>query len=545
MTFIQAAPELRNQYDDDPALRGTLARLLPDALARSIAPDLTELGEHAAKAWHGARQCTPRVPQLNQWSTWGERVDNVELTPAWEQGPHMTTRYGLLAHGHDPALGRHARTVQFAHVYLYHVASEFFTCPLAMSDGAISVLQASADAALREDCLARLLSRDVAQLWIAGQWMTETIGGSDVARSQTRAHQDAHGQWRLRGRKWFTSAVTGDMALALARVGDDGPLALFHVPTRNADGSWNGIRIDRLKDKLGTRELPTAEIHLLDSRATMLGEPGEGVRRIVPMLNITRTWNAVCAVATMRRCLALATDYARRRQAFGRRLIDLPAHARTLAMMHARFEAAFHLTFLVSTLLGRAQQDGSRQDAALLRLLTPLAKLWTGKLAVAIASECCEALGGTGYIENSGMPLLLRDAQVYPIWEGTTDVLSLELLRALSTHGLGPLAELVDDLLPQLPEAATVRATLDEARVWLDRHGADEARLQAGARGLAITLAQCAAAAALAEHAGWARQHQGDPRPAIALRLFCAQGLDALSNPLPDDFQALLDQRTQ
>lgn len=543
MTFVQAAPELGNQYSDDHVLRGALARLLPSGLASSIASDLTELGEHAAQAWQSARQSSARTPQLTQWSTWGARIDRVELTPAWQQGPHMTARYGLLAHGHDAALGRHARTVQFAHVYLYHVASEFFTCPLAMSDGAVSVLQASADGALREHCLTRLLSRDPAQLWIAGQWMTETIGGSDVSRSQTLAHQDAQGQWRLRGRKWFTSAVSGDMALALARVGEDGPLALFHVPTRKADGSWNGIQIDRLKNKLGTRELPTAEIHLHDSRATMLGAPGEGVRRIVPMLNITRTWNAVCALATMRRCLALATDHARRREAFGRALIDLPAHTHTLAMMQARFEAAFHLTFLVSTVLGRMQAEDSREDTALLRLLTPLAKLWTGKLAVAIASECCEALGGTGYIENSGMPLLLRDAQVYPIWEGTTDVLSLEVLRALSRHGLAPLTGLVDGLLPQLPEAAVVRATLDSASAWLDRHGADEEHLQAGARGLAVTLAQCVAAAALAEHVGWARQHQNDPRPGIALRLFCAQGLDALSAAQPADLQSLLDPR--
>src|SRR5690606_25715669 len=232
----------------------------------------------------------------------------------------------------------------------------------------------------------------------------------------------------------------GEMALTLARpegsaAGADA-LALFMVETRDADRRWNGIRIDRLKDKLGTRELPTAEIHLDGTRAQPVGELAHGVRQIAPMLNVTRTWNAVCALATMQRCLALARDHAARRSAFGRPLGRLPLHVGTLASMQAEFEAAFQLVFFVAELLGRVEHGSDDADTALLRVLTPLAKLWTGKLAMSIASEACEAFGGSGYIEDTGMPLLLRDAQVYPIWEGTTNVLALDTLRALRGNGI-------------------------------------------------------------------------------------------------------------
>src|SRR5690606_38776876 len=196
---------------------------------------------------------------------------------------------------------------------------------------------ASGNAALCGRVLPRLLSRDAGQLWISGQWMTETAGGSDVSDTATIARRGADGRWRLHGRKWFTSAVVGEMALTLARpegapAGADA-LALFLVETRDARGLWNGIRIDRLKEKLGTRELPTAEIHLDGALAEPVGALANGVRQIAPVLNVTRTWNAVCALATMRRCLALAFDYANKRRAFGRRLLEQPLHRATLASM--------------------------------------------------------------------------------------------------------------------------------------------------------------------------------------------------------------------
>ncbi|WP_266160905.1 acyl-CoA dehydrogenase family protein, partial [Dyella silvatica] len=292
------------------------------------------------------------------------------------------------------------------------------------------------------------LSRDAATFWLSGQWMTETPGGSDVGRTETVARQDSDGQWRLYGRKWFSSAVIGEAALALARpegaAGGTAALALFFVETMHGERRKPELQIDRLKDKLGTHELPTAEIHLNGLPAWPLGELAHGVRQVAPMLNITRSWNAICAIASMARAISLARDYATRRQAFGRPLAEQPLHAQTLADMQAEFEGAFALSFEVTQLLGRVEQGlPAPHEAALLRLLTPLAKLWTGKLAIKLCSEALECFGGAGYIEDTGLPQLLRDAQVYAIWEGTTNVLSLDSLRALNGDGPDALRQAV------------------------------------------------------------------------------------------------------
>ncbi len=531
MDFVQAAPILRNQYRDDDLLQDYLARVLPRDIHAAVETDFDELGEHAARAWAEARARSSQMPALTQWDAWGARIDRIETTTAWQRGAGLCTHYGLVAAGHDEAHGAFARTDQFTRVYLHHVASEFYTCPMAMSDGAAAALKVAANPALLDRALPHLLSRDPSTLWLSGQWMTETAGGSDVGDTATLSRRDAGGRWRLHGRKWFTSAVVGEMALTLARPEDAGDgaaaLALFYVETRDAEGRWNGIRIDRLKDKLGTRELPTAEIHLDGTLAEPVGDLAHGVRSIAPMLNVTRTWNAVCALATMRRCLALAFDYARVRRAFGRTLIEQPLHRATLSALQAQFAAAFHLVFFVTELLGRVETGGATaSQSALLRVLTPLAKLWTGKLAVAIASECCEALGGAGYIENTGMPLLLRDSQVFAIWEGTTNVLSLDVLRVLSAQGIDGFIAEADALLAEAGgDRHGVHSALAAAREWLAAHAADRDRLEAGARGLALTLARCFAAALLARHAAWSARERHDATAGGSLATFVAQGL--------------------
>jgi len=544
MDFLQTAPQLVHPYRNDRTLLALLDRVLPTERRAALDTDLDALGDYARFAWERARRSTPRTPQLTRWDAWGGRADRIELTEAWREGAELTTRHAILAAGHEPHV--HARLEQFVRVYLYHLASEFYTCPLAMTDGAIAALKASGNQALIDRALPHFLSRDPASFWLSGQWMTETAGGSDVGRTGTVARQDEDGQWRLYGRKWFSSAVVGEVALALARPEDavegTAALALFYVETMEGAARKPGLVIDRLKDKLGTRELPTAEIHLDGLRAWPLGELAHGVRQVAPMLNVTRTWNAVCAVASMARALALACDYAARREAFGRPLVEQPLHAQTLADMRAEFEGAFALAFEVVQLLGRVEQgQAAPHDAALLRLLTPLAKLWTGKLAVALCSEALECFGGAGYIEDTGLPQLLRDAQVYAIWEGTTNVLALDSLRALG-EGIEALGTAIGGWVDgsHEPEAvAPIQATFDAAVRQVQALGAQRTELEASARGLAITLARCAAAALLARHSTFARE-RGDMRPGAALRRFVAHGLDRCITPDTADTQLLL-----
>ncbi|HWU75457.1 MAG TPA: acyl-CoA dehydrogenase family protein [Rhodanobacter sp.] len=536
MAFLQVPPQLAHPYRHDRLLLALLDRVLPVDRRGALDADLDALGDYALMAWQRVNATTRRKPVLTRWNAWGRRVDRIELTPAWQEGATITTRHAILAAGHGDSA--HGRLEEFARVYLYHLASEFYTCPLAMTDGAATAIKASGNRELIERVLPRFLSRDASSFWLSGQWMTETAGGSDVGNTETVARQGADGQWRLHGRKWFSSAVVGEAALALARPEGGGTgtgaLALFYVETMDGEARRPELIIDRLKDKLGTHELPTAEIHLDGLPAWPLGELAHGVRQVAPMLNVTRTWNAICAIASMARAISLARDYATRRQAFGHPLIEQPLHAQTLADMQAQFEAAFALAFEVAHLLGRVEHgEASPEEAAVLRLLTPLAKLWTGKLAVKLCSEALECFGGAGYIEDTGLPQLLRDAQVYAIWEGTTNVLSLDSLRALAGDSLAALRRVIGLWMEDSDDmhaVSAIRQTLDAAMRWLDRHGSTRDELEAGARGLAVTLARCSAAALLLRQATWSTRH-GDPRPAAALRRFIGCGLDHLVTP--------------
>jgi hypothetical protein len=306
---------------------------------------------------------------------------------------------------------------------------------------------------------------------------------------------------------------------------------------RNADGSLNGITVNRLKNKLGTRMVPTAELTLDGARAIAVAGTTNGIKSITPMLAITRTWNAVCAVSAMRHAIALARDFANRRVAFGSPLRDKPLHADTLAGMQAEFEGAFHLTFRAVDLLGR-EEAGEITDAEtqLLRLITPIAKLTTGKQAVAIASETLEAFGGAGYVEDTGLPRILRDAQVLPIWEGTTNVLALDVLRALARVGsLDPIAREVrsrtDKCDAQLAgPAEAARRAIAHAEAWLaETMTRGLPGTEAGARRFALTLGRAIELALLVDHATWSLT-QNDKRPLAAARRFARNGVDLIGD---------------
>jgi acyl-CoA dehydrogenase len=537
--FTQSPPSLGNSFRDDPLLRSWLSRNLPQDRRDDLEAELDELGARAGGPLYRL-QLADRLnePRLVQWDAWGNRIDEVEVSPLWREAERLAVAHGLVATGYAPEHGRYARAAQFAKVYLFHPSSDVYTCPLAMTDGAARCLLQSGNSRLIDRALPRLLARDPALFWTSGQWMTETTGGSDVGRSETTAVQDGAG-WRLYGRKWFTSAVTSQMTLTLARpqgnpAGGKG-LAMFYLEIRDADGRLNGIRVDRLKDKLGTRKVPTAELTIDGARAELVGEPVNGTRAIEPMLAVTRMWNSVCAVAAMRRAAALARSYALEREAFGRRLAELPLHRDTLAAVEAETWGAFLITFLLVELTGR-QENGAIDDEqrALLRLITPLTKLVTGKQAVGVVSEVIESFGGAGYVEDTGLPMLLRDTQVLPIWEGTTNVLSLDaLLRADLRAGLAALMGRVSACLRPLTDPRLVGAArqalgaIERATLWVES-GRDKEILQSGARRLALTLARGLQLALLCEHAQWMLDQQRDASGLAAALRFSRLPVDQL-----------------
>jgi alkylation response protein AidB-like acyl-CoA dehydrogenase len=539
--FVQTGPELGDPYESDAQLRGWLDRLLGPAGHAAAAPRLRALaGDVLGPLREAHHDAEAHEPTLTRFDPWGARIDRIDVSRGWEAqrvaaATHAVVALPYLAEARD-TWGGGARVVQHALLHLYGPESATFSCPVAMSDGAAALLR---ETGTHDTWLERLTSTDPAVAITSGQWMTESQGGSDIARSTVTAVDAGDGTWRLTGDKWFCSAIDAAMAVALARPAGAGDgsrvLAPFLVP-RYAPGTRNpadGVQVLRLKDKLGTRAVPTGEVRLDDAVAAPLGDPTEpGLARMMTLVVITRLHNAAAAAGGMRRGLGYATAYARERTVAGGRLADSPLHRATLGTLHVDAAGCFALAAHAFALLGRVEVDGDADAAAELRLVAPLAKLTTGRLAVASASEYLECFGGAGYVEDTGIPRLLRDAQVLPIWEGTTNVLSLDVLRALGAGtGLKPLihrlraaTDAAAGPLPAVADAldhAAARLAADVATALADPRSA---RVQAGARGLALRLGHALAAALLVEHAAWAVA-RGDEGPAAVASLWALRWL--------------------
>jgi alkylation response protein AidB-like acyl-CoA dehydrogenase len=551
--FFQDPPRLRDEWEDDLAIQRYLERVLPPEVHAEVVPSLATMGRLAAtdlKDWSDAMDDPAQEPRLRPFDAWGNRIDEVETSPYWARIAEVAHEHGVVATGYERVHGEYSRVHQFALAYLFNPSSALYSCPLAMTDGAAKTLLVHGGRDLVERAVPRLTSRDPRTAWTSGQWMTERPGGSDVGRSETVAQAEGP-RWRLTGTKWFTSAVTADMALTLARPEGNGPggrgLAMFYVEVRDEQGRLNDLRVLRLKSKLGTRQMPTAELALDGTLAQLVGPPADGTRNITPMLTITRLWNAVTAASGLRRGLALARDYARRREAFDGALVDLPLHQATLAWLRTQHEASLQLAFRAAELLGRDEAGvATERELLALRLLLPITKLTTGKQGIAGASEALESFGGAGYIEDTHLPQLLRDAQVLPIWEGTTNVLSLDVLRAINSGEVLP--AYIEEVRRAAAQATSASAATvgklavdaaDHAAVWVQQAvDAGPAALQHGARRLSLTLGRALQAALLAAQAQHDLDRHGDARGVAVAQRFAGEGIDLLETPghhLPED----------
>jgi alkylation response protein AidB-like acyl-CoA dehydrogenase len=483
-------------------------------------------------------------PGLVRYGPWGDRVDRVVTSAGWETLRAAAARHAVVAlpysDGARATWGAGARVVQHALLHLFGPESATFSCPVAMADGAAALLRhPEVDPGVRDVWLPRLTSTDPAVAVTSGQWMTEAQGGSDLSGSSTAARPAGDGSWRLTGQKWFCSAADAAVAVALARPVGAGAgsrvLVPFLVPRYAGDSPlaasgahrWApapGVRVHRLKDKLGTRALPTAEIGLSDAWAVPLGDPAvPGLARAMTLVVVTRLHNAAAAAAGMRRGLAYAVGFARGRRVGGGRLVDSPLHRATLGAAGVDTAGAFVLAGHAFSLLGRVEVGADPVAVAELRLVAPLAKVATARLAVGCAAEYVEAFGGAGYVEDTGVPRLVRDALVLPIWEGTTNVLALDVLRAVVRDGaagavlarLDAAADVGRSLAPVVAEALAGAAA--GLRRDLDGVAGDPSGpvVMAGARGLALRMAYAVAGALLVEQAA-----TGDEVAQVAARLW-------------------------
>ncbi|KAJ7131437.1 acyl-CoA dehydrogenase/oxidase [Mycena epipterygia] len=515
--FHQQPPPTGNPYLSDPVLPSLLKRLLASSFS-SIEPDLIRLGDDLVNV---IRPIAPQVKEatLTQYDSWGNRVDLLQVSEGWKTLKAFACKEGIISISYERKFQEKSRIYMFTKSLLMVGDCHVIMCPYAMTDGAARVMELSGSAKMKEEVLPRLISPDPEKAYISGQWMTETSGGSDVSRLETVARPvdeqpgDLGPAYLLDGFKWFSSAAEGNMSVALARSESNygtGGLSLFLVPVRLPPFPTplsNNVLLHRLKDKVGTRAVPTAELSLNGARAWRIGPPGAGVRQIAPVLNITRIHSSVASVGSLMRCLALARAYAGVRTVDGGKLLSaIPAHMETLANVSVLYRALMHLLFGTIALLGRTECGvASAGEEARLRLLTPAVKAFAALKSVSAMEECMAALGGQGYMEETGMGRIIRDALVEKIWEGTVDVLSHDLIRASRAKGV------IDDFCQwgqaiiasspnKTPTLARLQKVVADLPVFFRK-----TRNPLLPRCILILFAQVASALFVLEHAVWTR----------------------------------------
>ncbi len=496
-----------------------LERLLPAEVLAAASPALDRMGERAANELPAlAMRAEATPPRHVAFDAWGNRIDRIEPSPDFDRLVAIGQEEGLVALPLEDPFGPHTRVVQAGLISLFEPVSAVASCPLTMSDGVAWLLRRH-DPALAERYVPRLAAR--AAGWTAGQWMTETGGGSDVSRTATAAVPRGDGTYALHGRKWFTSATSADVAVALARPEDaaegSAGLSLFLLELRRPDGSWNGIQVRRLKEKMGTKALPTAELDLCGAVAVPVGGIGRGVAKVASVLNIARLWAALAGPSSVGHLLGLARDYADRREVFGCKLSEQPVHVAWLAQIAAEYEAMLALAFETAAAVGRAEHGG---NASLARLLTPLAKLSCARGGIAGTSELLESFGGAGYLEDTGIPAIFRNVHVNAIWEGTTNVLSHDVLRALGSVALAQ--EWIEDIERRIAglnaaELAPVVARIAPALATL--RPMVLAPPEPEARRMAQGMARVTQAVLLAEGAQWRLREKHDRAGLVAAEI--------------------------
>ena len=515
---IRAASNQAPPLVDHNAVTSDLA--LVEAVTRhgsaEVVEDLRALGAEAttAEAREHGMLANQHEPELVPYDRFGNRVDEVRFHSSWHWLMERGVGHGLQAApwtSDQP----HAHVRRAAGFFAWSQTEPGHGCPISMTYAAIPALRADPDYAVIAKEWTPLLSstsydfgvRPVAEKSgaLAGMGMTEKQGGSDVRANVTTATPTAvDGEYTLSGHKWFTSAPMNDMFLVLAQA--PGGLTCFVVPRVLADGTRNQLDVVRLKDKLGNRSNASSELEFRTTWAQRLGDEGRGVRTIIEMVAATRLDCVLGSASLMRRALAEASWHVAHRSAFGGVLADKPLMQNVVADLAVESEAA---TALAIRLAAAVDNAADPHEAALRRIALPLAKYWVCKRTPMMVAEALECLGGNGYVEESGMPLLFRESPLNSIWEGSGNVNALDVLRALSRE-----PEALNAWITEVGRARGEDPRLDRAVDSVLETLADTSALEVGARRLAGAMAACLQGALLVQHA-----------PAAVADAFCASRL--------------------
>jgi alkylation response protein AidB-like acyl-CoA dehydrogenase len=525
----------QNLFLLDGNLQSHLARTLPAAFTR-LRPLLESFGAWVGTEADEEAEYTDRFapPALEAYDREGALVNRVRVNPLWEAASREAYARGMvgLSFASEPA----PFALTFAMGYLLSQANVSLHCPVTMTGAVAYVLDRFAPAPVKARYLPPLIAMDGAA-HTAGTWATERHGGSDVGRTTTRAEQ-AGDHVRLTGLKWFTSNAGGEVALATARP-DGAPegtkgLGVYLVPARLPDGRLNTFRIRKLKDKLGTTGIATAEIELDATYAEEVAPPPQGFKLMMEALEFSRIHNAMAGAGVARRALLEAIGYAREREAFGQVITRYPMVQDEILSILVACEAGFALAMEAAHAFDAAHRldlDSEAPERVWLRLVTALAKYMTAEDAIKSAQRALEIIGGNGYTQDYVTARLVRDAQVLTVWEGPANIQALELLRLLGNRlgGRALIRARVSKALESAPEALmplvqALRGEQSELEAALDHMSADAAEAERHARRLLAFMADLLAAVLLLEEASAAAK-SNDYRKAAVLRLFIDERL--------------------
>jgi putative acyl-CoA dehydrogenase len=479
-----------NLFTSDAALQAAVAREGGDA--PGIGAQLSALGAICGSAGaieHG-RLANAYPPVLRSHDSKGRRLDHIDYHPSYHACMQLSIGEGL--HAPQPHTG--ANVIRAAGFYLTAQMETGHCCPVTMTHAATATLKMAPKQA--EIWLPRMASRTYDSRLLpaeqktgvtVGMGMTEPQGGTDLRSNTTAAHRIEGDHYRLNGTKWFLSAPMSDAFLVLAQINTPvkAGLGCFMVPRFRPDGTINALHFRRLKDKLGNRSNASTEVELVDTDGWLIGQEGDGIATIMEMVTATRLDCAVASAGLMRRAVAEVVHHCRQRMVFGRRLVEQRVMAGVLADLALQVEAAVALSFR----LARAFDHVTTPEAAAWRrLMTPVTKYWVCKTAPHVIAEAMECLGGNGYVEDSILPRLYREAPVNSIWEGSGNVMALDVLRVLQREPEA-VEIVVDGLEREAGDDSHLRAGVDRIRQMLEEPRLLEVRARALIEGLATVAA--------------------------------------------------------
>ena len=438
--------KLENFYQEDPHLKEILESYLDKDFFTWADHELNTFGELCAgeideRAVHTDREGQPKLIKYNRF---GEEISEVWVNEGYKKTVEQTYNRGIVGYIHKeiPGLGTKGNYMySYAQGYLLSQTEPGFYCPVTLSMATALLLERYASPEVKARFLPHVLSTGEVELYEGATFLTERQGGSDVGANETKAIKDGE-SYQLWGEKYFASnsGMCG-VTMVLARIEGSGKgtkgLSLFAVPWRNDDGSLNGIHIRRLKDKLGVRAVPSAEVEFKGANAYLVGEPDRGIYYMMEALNLSRICNAIASIGIMRRAYLEARNYAFHREAFGQPLAHFPMIKESLTRLASKQEVETSAVFHLVHLYDRVVSDDiptTEEESVLHRLLIAILKKESAEQAIHFSHEAIELHGGNGYIEDFVLPRLLRDAQVLTVWEGTANILGLEVLRLMNKH---------------------------------------------------------------------------------------------------------------